>query len=67
MLLNAVYYQQLHKKMLLQSPFKCIFCVNELYQIDYSYGTEVMHVYFQKVNRTYISGILMKRKLIYKL
>ena len=44
MLLHAVNYRQLHKKMLLQSPL-----IYMLYHIDYSYGIEVMHVSFQIV------------------
>ena len=50
MLLHAVNYRLLHKKMLLQSPL----IYYELYHIDYSYRIEIMHVYFQIVNRTFM-------------
>ena len=62
MLLHAVIYQQLHKKMLLQSPL-----IYELYHIDYSYKIEILYVYSKIVNRTWIIGIFMIIKWIYRL
>ena len=68
MLLHAVNCRHIniisYKKMLLQSPK---YYTSYFYNIDYSYGIEVMHVYFQIVNRTYIIGIFMIRKWINKL